>query len=96
MIALVKPGALVIALDRGGATMSTEQLASNLGSWMRDYSRMQFMIGGPDGLAEKCIASAGKSWSLSGLTFPHFIVRVVVAEQLYRAWTILNNHPYHK
>ena len=96
MLALLKPGALVIALDRNGAQMSTEQLAAALEEWRQEFSRVQILIGGPDGLSEGCLDSAAKSWSLSLLTFPHFMVRVMVAEQLYRAWSILNNHPYHK
>ena len=96
MMALLKPGALVIALDRSGAQMSTPELAASMEEWRQEFSRVQILIGGPDGLSKGCLDSAAKSWSLSLLTFPHFMVRVMVAEQLYRAWSILNNHPYHK
>ena len=96
MLDLVKPGSLLVALDVAGVTMSTAQLAQELRRWMLDYSRVQIMIGGPDGLSDACLSSAAKALSLSKLTFPHFVVRMLVAEQLYRAWTIINNHPYHK
>lgn len=96
MLTLVKPGALLVALDRQGSEMDTKQLATSLAAWSGEYSRMQLMIGGPDGLDPGCVAAASRCWSLSRLTFPHFMVRLLVAEQLYRAWTILHNHPYHK
>ena len=59
-------------------------------------TNVALLVGGPDGLSPDCLQRAGQSWSLSKLTFPHPLVRVVVAEQLYRAWTLLNNHPYHR
>lgn len=96
MLALRKPGALLVALDSTGVQMSTERLAASLDNWARDYGKVQFLIGGPDGLSKACLEAAGTIWSLSPLTFPHFLVRILVAEQLYRAWTVLNNHPYHK
>jgi 23S rRNA (pseudouridine1915-N3)-methyltransferase len=92
----IKKGARIISLDAGGAMMSTEELAHKLKRWMGEYGRIQMLIGGPDGLSRGCLAMADESWSLSRLTFPHFLVRVLVAEQLYRAWSLLNNHPYHK
>lgn len=93
---LIKKGALIVSLDAGGTMMSTEDLARKLERWMSRYDRIQMMIGGPDGLSRNCLSIADESWSLSQLTFPHFIVRILVAEQLYRAWSYLNNHPYHK
>lgn len=96
MLALIKPGAVVVALDRTGVQMSTEELAQCLDRWRLDCNRLQLIIGGPDGLSKRCLDAATKTWSLSLLTFPHFVVRLLVAEQLYRAWSILNNHPYHK
>ena len=92
----LKPGAMVIALDSRGESMTTPQLAKMLDDGMQNFNRIQMMIGGPDGLSDACLDAAHKVWSLSKLTFPHFMVRILVAEQLYRAWSILNNHPYHK
>jgi 23S rRNA (pseudouridine1915-N3)-methyltransferase len=92
----IKKGARIVSLDAGGAMMSTEELAHKLKRWMGEHGRIQMLIGGPDGLSQGCLAMADESWSLSRLTFPHFLVRVLVAEQLYRAWSLLNNHPYHR
>lgn len=96
MLEQMKPGAMVIALDSRGESMTTPQLAKMLDDGMQNFSRIQMLIGGPDGLSDACLDAAHKVWSLSKLTFPHFMVRILVAEQLYRAWSILNNHPYHK
>lgn len=96
MFAAMKPGAKLIAMDRSGEIWNTEQLARELEEWRVDSRHLQIMIGGPDGLSDQCLAAAHHTWSLSNLTFPHLLVRVIVAEQLYRAWSILNNHPYHK
>ena len=89
-------GARLIALDREGSLWSTADLASRMKQWMNEYSHIQMLIGGPDGLSKSCLDDMDDSWSLSRLTFPHFLVRVLVAEQLYRAWSMLNNHPYHR
>lgn len=89
-------GAFVVALDGGGAQWSTEKLASRLESWMQEGRDVHFMIGGPDGLSPECRAGADLSWSLGAPTWPHALVRVMVAEQLYRAWSITQNHPYHR
>ncbi len=89
-------GARVIALDSSGVLWDTATLCEKLKGWMMDYSKIQLIIGGPDGLSANCLARADETWSLSRLTFPHFLVRVLVAEQLYRAWSMLNNHPYHR
>ena len=86
----------VIAMDVKGVTQTTEQLAANLGT-LRDTGRnVAMLVGGPDGLAPECLKVANASWSLSGLTFPHPIVRIILAEQIYRAWSILAGHPYHR
>ena len=85
-----------IALDVRGKTQSTESLADALKRWHMDGGNTSFLIGGPDGLSKQCLARANESWSLSGLTLPHPLVRIVLAEQLYRAWSLLNNHPYHR
>lgn len=86
----------VIALDERGSAWCTGELAAKLETWMQSGQDIAFMIGGPDGLASACIERADERWSLSALTFPHALVRVLVAEQLYRASTILRNHPYHR
>ena len=96
MLASVSPGDLVVALDVKGKSWSTEQLAQNFADWSMQYSNYSFLIGGPDGLGSECLDRADLRWSLSALTLPHPLVRIVLAEQIYRAWSILNHHPYHK
>ncbi len=96
MMAAIPKGDKVIALDVQGKPWSTEKLASNLADWSMEYSNYSLLVGGPDGLAPECLARADAKWSMSALTLPHPLVRIVLAEQLYRAWSILNNHPYHK
>lgn len=96
MLAQVQAQDHVIALEVGGHSWSTEKLAANLENWQMDGSNIIFLIGGPDGLPQECRDRANQLWSLSALTLPHPIVRVVLAEQLYRAWTITQNHPYHR
>lgn len=92
----VGKGDYVVALDVRGKTLDTEQLAAQL-RLLRDGGRnLSLLVGGPDGLASDCLAAADARWSLSPLTFPHPIVRVILAEQLYRSWSILTNHPYHR
>ena len=86
----------VVALDVKGKPWSTEQLASNLRDWQLGGANISLLVGGPDGLAQECLDRADQRWSLSALTLPHPLVRIVLAEQLYPAWTINNNHPYHR
>lgn len=86
----------VVALDVKGRGWSTEQLAQQLQHWQQDGRDVSLIVGGPDGLSEACLKRANQTWSLSALTFPHPLVRIVLAEQLYRAWTVLQNHPYHR
>ncbi len=86
----------VVALEVKGANWSTEKLSQQLGQWQMDGQNVCFLIGGPDGLGPACRQRANQQWSLSALTLPHPIVRIVLVEQLYRAWSILNNHPYHR
>lgn len=87
---------LTVVLDQGGDAWSTETLASKLREWLQHQPRVALLIGGPDGLSTACKQRADLSWSLSPLTLPHGLVRVIVAEQVYRAWTIINGHPYHR
>jgi 23S rRNA (pseudouridine1915-N3)-methyltransferase len=96
MLASMGDGDRVIALDVLGRSWSTEGLADHLRHWMQEARDTCFLIGGPEGLSEECLARADQRWSLSALTFPHPLVRVILAEQLYRAWTILQGHPYHR
>ena len=86
----------VVALDVKGKRISTEQLARQLQSWQMSGDNYSLLIGGPDGLSPACLERADTRWSLSDLTLPHPLVRVLLAEQLYRAWTITVNHPYHR
>ena len=90
------PDAWVVAMDNRGSEWSTTDLADKLARQSQRASRFQFMIGGPDGLAQSCLDRADACWSLSRLTFPHFLVRVLLAEQIYRAFMVNANHPYHR
>lgn len=92
----VAAGDLVVALDVAGKPWSTPELAQRLRDWQMDGVNVTLLIGGPDGLSPACLARADLRWSLSTLTLPHPLVRVVLAEQLYRAWTIIAKHPYHR
>jgi 23S rRNA (pseudouridine1915-N3)-methyltransferase len=87
---------LLIALDERGREWSTAELAQELERWLTEAPRVALVIGGADGLAPACRDRANSLWSLSRLTLPHGLVRVLVAEQLYRAWTVLAGHPYHR
>jgi 23S rRNA (pseudouridine1915-N3)-methyltransferase len=86
----------VVTLDVKGKPWTTEQLAEQLANWQANGRDVSLLVGGPDGLSQDCYQRAEQSWSLSPLTLPHPLVRIVLAEQLYRAWTILQNHPYHR
>lgn len=96
MLATIPAQERVIALDVLGKPQTTESLADALRSWQMQGGNTSLLIGGPDGLSKDCLTRANQRWSLSGLTLPHPLVRVVLAEQLYRAWSLLNNHPYHR
>ena len=86
----------IVTLDIPGKPWTTEQLAQQLEVWKQDGRDVALLIGGPEGLSPECKAAAVQSWSLSPLTLPHPLVRIVVAESLYRAWSITTNHPYHR
>jgi 23S rRNA (pseudouridine1915-N3)-methyltransferase len=96
MLAAVRKDDYVVALEITGKAMSSEQLSLWLAERMRDGRSLALLIGGPDGLSPQCRARADHGWSLSPLTLPHGLVRVVVAEQLYRAMSLLAGHPYHR
>jgi 23S rRNA (pseudouridine1915-N3)-methyltransferase len=96
LLAAVPAGGTLLALDERGRAVSTQGLSTLLAEWMRDASHPVFAIGGADGLSDAVKDKAAKLVSLSTLTLPHGLVRVVLAEQLYRAWSILAHHPYHR
>jgi len=95
-LAAVPAGAHMVALDRSGRELDTEALAARLEKQLGAGRDLALLIGGPEGLAPACLAAAEERWSLSRLTFAHPVVRVVLAEQLYRAWSIISRHPYHR
>ncbi len=96
MLAAVGQGDLIVTMEILGKAWSTEQLSEKMSDWFHGGRNVSLMVGGPEGLHVTCTAKADQRWSLSPLTLPHPLVRVVVAEQVYRAWSILHNHPYHK
>ncbi|GAB4391719.1 MAG: 23S rRNA (pseudouridine(1915)-N(3))-methyltransferase RlmH [Gammaproteobacteria bacterium] len=87
---------LNIALDVTGKSLNTAQLAQQFAKWQQQAQDISLIIGGPEGLAPSLLAEADLRWSLSALTFPHPLVRIILAEQIYRAWSINHNHPYHR
>ena len=96
LLRAIPSGDRVVALDVEGKRISTPELARQLESWQMSGDNYSLLIGGPDGLSAQCLQRADLRWSLSDLTLPHPLVRVLLAEQLYRAWTITVNHPYHR
>jgi len=94
--AVTPKGAFTIALDERGRDMSTADIGQQMAAWHQAGRDIVFLIGGPDGLHADIKTQADACWRLSSLTLPHPLVRIVLAEQLYRAWTMLNNHPYHR
>lgn len=96
VLAATPTGAHTIALERTGRPLDTQGLALAMSSWLQQGRDVALWIGGPDGLAPECIARAHEQWSLSPLTLAHPLVRVLLVEQLYRAWSIIANQPYHR
>ncbi len=96
LLSAVPARSQIIALDDQGEPWSTPTLAQHLKIWKDESQTVSLLVGGPDGLSQACLSKASRKWSLSRLTFPHPLVRVILAEQLYRAWTILTHHPYHR
>lgn len=96
LLAAIPERSRVIALDAAGRQWSTIALAEALDGWLHDGRDVALLVGGPDGLDPACLEAAERRWSLSALTLPHALVRVVVAEQIYRAWSVLAGHPYHR
>ncbi|MCC3255579.1 23S rRNA (pseudouridine(1915)-N(3))-methyltransferase RlmH [Xanthomonas campestris] len=96
VLAELPKNAHVVALDVPGRPLSSEQLAQRMEHWRGQGRDLAFLIGGPEGHAADVVKSANESWSIGPLTLPHMLVRLIVAEQLYRAAAMLANHPYHR
>ncbi len=96
MLAAIPARAHVVALEVEGRPWTTPDLARSLEAWLQQGRDVALLVGGPDGLDECCRARADEARSLSPLTLPHGLVRVLVAEQIYRAWSLLRGHPYHR
>jgi 23S rRNA (pseudouridine1915-N3)-methyltransferase len=96
MLKRLGAGQRLVTLEVGGKPWSSEQLARELARWQQDGRDVAFAIGGPEGLAPEVLARAEQRWSLGAGTLPHGLVRILVAEQLYRAQAILKGHPYHR
>ena len=96
LIAALPRDAYVVARDGHGSTWSSEQRAHQLSNWRRAGRDLAFLVGGPEGHPSEVLDAAAETWSLGPLTLPHMLVRLVVAEQLYRAAALLANHPYHR
>ncbi len=92
----LKAAERLVALDERGKQLSSPELAAAVSGWQQDGRDVSLVIGGPDGLSRECLGRAEWRWSLSRLTLPHGLARVLVAEQLYRAWSLLQGHPYHR
>lgn len=96
ILTAVPKGAKLVVLDEHGQQATTLQFSQKLDDWLSSGQDIALIAGGPDGLASELIAQAEWKWGLSKLTLPHPLVRVLVAEQIYRAWSVLQNHPYHR
>ncbi|NOY16744.1 MAG: 23S rRNA (pseudouridine(1915)-N(3))-methyltransferase RlmH [Gammaproteobacteria bacterium] len=96
LLQAIPDGSRVIAMERSGREKNTEQLALSMEKWLVGGQDVTLLIGGPEGLSQACIDRADECWSLSKMTFAHPLVRVVLAEQLYRAWSIIAGLPYHR
>ncbi len=92
----IPKGSRVIALDRNGESHSTRQVSRRMEAWMRDGEQVSLLVGGAEGLSGQLLRDADETWSLSALTFAHPLVRVIVAEQMYRCYSLLENLPYHR
>lgn len=96
MLQAVSTGDHVVALDLSGREWDTPGLSTTLARWLAGGRDVSLLVGGPEGLWSGCLDRANERWCLSRLTLPHPLARIVVAEQLYRAWSLLQNHPYHR
>ena len=96
LLAAVPKDSVLVVLDVLGKSVTTMKLSSLLETWLQQGQDVSIVIGGPDGVSDEILSKASLKISLSELTFPHTLVRVILLEQIYRAWSILNNHPYHR
>jgi len=96
ILSAIGKGNRVVALEVKGKAWSTEQLSNQMRNWLQGGQDISLLVGGPEGMSQRCRDRADQLWSLSPLTLPHPLVRVLLAEQLYRAWSIIKNHPYHR
>jgi len=96
ILAKIRPAEFVVVLDEHGTELSSKELAGLLDEWQTVGQDLVFVIGGPDGVSAECLRRGNLRWSLSRLTLPHGLARVVFAEQLYRAWSLTTGHPYHR
>lgn len=96
VLANIRPDEFVVLLDERGKALSSRDLGNHLTDWQSTGRDICFVIGGPDGVSDECAARADFKWSLSRMTLPHGLARVMFGEQLYRAWTLTQGHPYHR
>ena len=96
LLAKLKPAEQVILLDETGRQFTSRELSERVGDWQAAGADVAFIIGGPDGVSDEVFRRANMTWSLSSLTLPHGLARVLFAEQLYRAWSLTTGHPYHR
>ena len=96
MLEAIPNNSWVVALDERGKSWHSQQFSQQLANWQQSATHVVLLVGGPEGLSSACLQRANVRWSLSDLTLPHPLVRVMLAEQLYRAWSLLNQHPYHR
>tara|TARA_B100000427_G_C15389305_1_gene542596 strand:- start:326 stop:793 length:468 start_codon:yes stop_codon:yes gene_type:complete len=87
---------IVISLDKHGKSLDTLKLKDYFENWLSSSKDISFLVGGPDGLSSDCVEQSHLCWSLSDLTFPHSLVPILIIEQVYRVWSITQNHPYHR
>ena len=95
-ISIIKPNSIVVALDELGKAYRSIEFSNKIQYWLENSSNLYFLIGGPDGLSEEIINRANYVVSLSNLTFPHLLAKIILIEQIYRSICIMNNHPYHR
>ena len=96
LLSAVKERSYLVCLDKSGKSLDTLQLKSRFEGWLTATNNLTFLIGGTDGLSQNCLDKSNENWSLSPLTFPHAIVPVMIIEQIYRVWSMTQNHPYHR
>lgn len=96
LLAAIPTDSLVVACEGQGESWTTAEIAKRLQNWMNEGQDVALLVGGPDGLDPACLERAACRWSLSPLTLPHGLVRVLLAEQIYRAFSLINRHPYHR